>query len=128
MLSPVGDVFFEAYRVKTAALETVPVFLSEKARRSLETAVPDEKKLFHNVLRKVRNPMLRHSGSEQKHRSDCFVYPKGHRDERVFYYEDENGVVYICELARHSDQTYERLLDRGVMRHQYEGFKPMTTF
>lgn len=65
---------------------------------------------------------VRASGSESKRNSDCLVYPRGHKDERVFFY-DEDGEVYVCEPARHSDKSYERLLERGVWRANYGGWK-----
>jgi len=46
------------------------------------------------------------------------VFPKGHRDERVFYFE-ENGKIYVCELTRHSDKSYERAIEHGVYRNHY---------
>jgi hypothetical protein len=45
----------------------------------------------------------------------------------VFWFE-EDGAVYVCELARHSNQSYERLLRRGVRRARYprERFRAWT--
>jgi hypothetical protein len=28
----------------------------------------------------------------------------------------------VCELARHSDQSYERLIEQGVRRADYQDF------
>lgn len=122
LLSPVGDVFFEASRMKAAALEAVPVFLSEKARRSLEAATPDERKILDKTIRKLRDPILRHNNSEQKYNSDCLAYPKGHCPERAFYYEDDNGLAHVCDLTASHD-VYERMLNKGgVWRRDYGGF------
>ncbi|HQP31647.1 MAG TPA: hypothetical protein PLB81_09985 [Deltaproteobacteria bacterium] len=57
------------------------------------------------------------------HASDCMVYPKGHRKERIFYYELEDK-VYVCELAGHEDQSYERQMEDGVCRNDYRDFEP----
>jgi len=67
---------------------------------------------------------LRLSGSDQVHNCDCRVFPKGHRTERLFYFEAEDGRVHVCELARHSDQSYERLMQSGLCRENYRGFQP----
>jgi len=73
------------------------------------------------ILVAVGSPPLPHS--HQVRNSDCLVFPKGHRDEWVFYFEKERGEVYVCELARHSDKSYERAIERGVKRDSYTGWE-----
>jgi len=42
--------------------------------------------------------------------------------ERIFYYENEDRVVYVCALTVNHDD-YERMLDKGgVWRKDYDGF------
>lgn len=77
--------------------------------------------MFDRALKKLRLLECRRQG-DRVNNCDCLVYPKGHRDERVFFFEDEDGNVRVCELARHSDQSYERLIERGVRRDGYEQF------
>lgn len=57
---------------------------------------------------------LRVSGADRVRNCDCLVYPKGHRDERVFFFEADDGSVHVCALGRHSDRSYEQLIERGV--------------
>lgn len=122
LLSPVGEVFFEAYKARAFSFADAPIFLSDKARRALAGAPPNEEKLLEQSLRKLRDPVLRRSGSEQKINSDCLVYPKGHRPERIFFYEDEDRKVYVCDLTGKHD-VYVRMLDQGgVWRRDYNGF------
>ena len=45
-----------------------------------------------------------------------------HKDIRIFHFEDE-GKVFICEIGRHSDDSYERLRKRGVWRRDYRDFR-----
>jgi hypothetical protein len=74
-------------------------------------------------MKKLRSPELRRTMSDRVGDCDCLVFPKGHRAERVFWFE-EDGAVYVCELARHGDESYERLIARGVHRKSY----PLTAF
>jgi len=51
--------------------------------------------------------------------SDCLVYPKGHRDERIFYFEESRKIM-VCELTRKSDNSYEKAIEMGVYKSNYE--------
>jgi putative CRISPR-associated protein (TIGR02619 family) len=126
-LSAAGVALRKAYHAALNQVVTVPVYLSAAAARVYEQADPSIRALFHRALARLRFPALRRANSEQLRNCDVLVYPRGHRDERLFWYE-EDGAVYVCELARHSDQSYERLLERGVWRAQYprERFRPWT--
>lgn len=121
-LSPVGEVFVAAYRARASAFATVPVLLSEKAWRTLGAAAPDERRIMETALRKLRDPLLRRSGSAQKINSDCLVYPTGHRPERIFYFEGEDAQAYVCDIATMHD-AYERMLKGGVWRKDFGGFR-----
>lgn len=121
VLSPTGEVYFQAYQdVKAAAR---PVLLSEKARKYYESLDGETKTAFARLLRRLGLDQMRASQSETKNKSDCLVYPQGNCKERIFYYE-QDGRIYVCEIACHGD-NYEHLLDnKGVYRDEYGGFQP----
>lgn len=120
MLSPAGEVYFQAYRdVKEAAR---PILLSEKARRYYEALSGEKKEAFDRVLNKLGLDQLRAAQSESKNKTDCLVFRQGDCKERVFYYEKE-GQIFVCELACHGE-NYEHLLDnKRVYRDEYDGFE-----
>jgi len=122
LLSPAGEAFYEAYRSRKDATAGTPIWLSDAAWRTYRDAVPDVQAGFRRVLEKLRMREVWIRRSEIPGNSDCQVYPRGHRDERVFFYEKDSN-IYVCELARHSDNSYERLLERGVWRAHYGGWK-----
>lgn len=118
MLSPMGEAFYQAYRAKIEQSPIEKVYLSKQASETYRKAERSVQQEFKRILYQLANPELRRSQSEPKSNTDCLVYPQGHRDERVFYYE-EGDRVCVCELARHSDQSYERLLEKGVRKSRY---------
>lgn len=122
-LSPTGEAFYEAYQARLEQAQGTPVWLSDSAWRTYKQAEETVKKLFGRALKKLRLPELRKSGSDQVRNCDCLVFPKGHRDERIFYFEDEYGHIRVCELTRHSDQSYERAIQRGVRRSNYQNWQ-----
>jgi len=124
-LSPAGEVFFSAFTQAIEKAANCPVYLSEPASNFYEKLEPSIKARYEREIAKLRSQVLRRSNADQVRKCDCFVYPKGHRDERVFFYEKENS-VFICELARHSDESYERLIARGVQKDAYKDFKQMS--
>jgi hypothetical protein len=126
-LSAAGVALRRAYDAALDQAVTVPVYLSASAAQTYEQADPSLRSRFDRALARLRSPALRRASSEPVRDCDVLVSPRGHRDERLFWYE-EDGAVYVCELARHSDQSYERLLERGVRRAQYprERFRPWT--
>lgn len=123
MLSPTGEAFFEAYRSHVEDLPAGAVMLSSAARKTLTKTDTSTQAVMRRTLKKIASESLRRGGSDQVNASDCMVYPKGHRKERVFYYEREDK-VYVCELAGHEDQSYDRLMDKGVYRNDYRDFEP----
>lgn len=80
---------------------------------------------FDRALAKLRLRELRISQTDRVRNCDCLVFPKGHRDERIFFFGGEDHMIRVCELALHSDQSYERLIARGVRRDEYRGFSPL---
>ena len=123
-LSPTGEAFYEAYKTSLEQVQGTRLWLSEEAWQTYERAASDVKSLFDRVLRKLKMKELRVSGSDQVRYCDCLVFPKGHRDERLFYFEDDEGEVRVCELTRHSDGSYERAIQRGVIRDRYRDWRP----
>lgn len=106
-------------------LTTVGTSLLTNAKRYLNRA--DVRRLFDRALTKLRVRVLRISGADRVRNCDCLVYPKGHRDERMFFFEAEDGSVCVCALGRHSDRSYEQLIARGVRRENYTNFQAWTT-
>lgn len=125
-LSPAGEAFYEAFRARLEEA-TTPIWLSKAARLTYDQAAPNLRALFDRALRKLRLPELRASGADQVRNCDCRVFPKGHHDERAFFFEDEDGRICVCELARHSDGSYDRLIKHGVQRGNYSGFTEWKT-
>lgn len=129
LLSPAGEAFYEAYRDRLQSAEAVPILLSPSAWRTYEDAEPSIQQSYSRVLSQLRLREIRVSNSRRVGESDCLVFPEGHRDERVFYYEGDDGSIRVCELGRHSDKSYEGLIKRGVLRSNYpeEKFRKWTT-
>lgn len=124
MLSPAGEVFYEAYLAHLEKFKDVALFLSDRACKTYTSADANVKSIYARSLLKVRSPVLRGNGSAQVSNCDCMVYPKGDKNERIFYFEDTRGAIYVCELSRHSDQSYNRFISRGVKRKDYNHFIP----
>lgn len=121
-LSPAGEVYYYAYR----GILSQPgdeVLLSRKAQDTYQAADPSTRECFDKVLRNLSHAELRQNQSDLVRGSDCLVYPRGHRNERVIFYE-QDGKVYVCELTRHSDQSYERVREERVQRANYSDFTP----
>lgn len=124
LLSPAGEAFYEAYRDRLEQAQPVPILLSKAAWQTYESSEPSLRQLFDRELKKMWLRELRISCADRVRNCDCLVFPKGHRDVRVFFYEHGDGSIRVCELARHSDQSYERLIERGVRRKDYQDFQP----
>ena len=122
-LSPAGEAFYQAYRMRLATEPDNLLWLSSKARETYDSLSPDARERFRKVLGKLRKPSLRRSQSRKVPKGNCLIYPKGNRDERVIFYE-KNDKVYVCELTWHSDQTYERRIEKSVRRDEYKDFTP----
>ena len=121
-LSPTGEVFFEAFLQRQAAYASTPIWLSERALKTYENTDGNIREIFARTLRKLRDPQLRNSGSGQVGNCDCLVYPRGNRNERLFWFEGEDEFPRVCELALHSDKSYDRLIDCGVNKAAYFNF------
>lgn len=124
LLSPTGEAFYAAYRDRLTQAEQIPILLSDQAWTTYRGASPDTQRLFERTLQKLLLRELRISGADRVRNCDCLVFPKGGREERLFFFEADDSSVRVCELARHSDQSYERLIKSGVQRHDYHNFHP----
>lgn len=122
-LSPAGEAFYEAYRERILQAAGPPILLSLQAMDAYRAAAPELRRLFDRALHKLKLKELRIHGADRVHNSDCLVFPKGHREPRLFFFEGEDGKVRVCELARHGDKSYDRLMDRGVRRDSYKDFE-----
>lgn len=122
-LSPTGEALLDAYRDAVYRYQVEPVYLSDRARNTLERMDPTTQARFQHLLARLRIRPLWISRAERVHNSDCLVWPRGHRDERCFFYVEDDA-IRVCELARHSDESYENLLKRGVMSREYDNFTP----
>ncbi len=123
-LSPAGEAFYEAYLHRVETSESVPVLLSSTARKVYNASQPTVRHMFDRTIKKLRIKELRVAGSDRVNNSDCLVFPKGNRDERLFYFETELGEVYVCALSRHTDKSYERLIEKGVRCSGFTDFQP----
>lgn len=121
-LSPAGEAFYDAYKDALAGAST-EIMLSRQAREIYARSAPDQQRLFDALLSKLRLTNLRVTGSDRVDNCDCLIFPKGDREGRLFYFEKDE-VLYVCELSRHSDRSYERLISRGVRRANYGDYRP----
>jgi putative CRISPR-associated protein (TIGR02619 family) len=115
-LSPLGIAYIEAYqnRIDTA---TAAVFLSSYAVKDRVDMEPSVRAMFDRVLKRLRVPEIRRSGSKMLERKDgdVLVFPRGHVDERVYWYEDD-GAVRVVEMTRHETGYY----DCPVLKQDYD--------
>jgi putative CRISPR-associated protein (TIGR02619 family) len=122
ILSAAGEVFYEACRAREANFADVPILLSAKARNTLDAANLEDRAALLKYIGKMRDVFSRRNQSKQKNNSDCLVFPSGHVSQRIFYYENEDGLVHVCDLAPNHDQ-YVRMLDKkGVWRRDFGDF------
>ena len=105
------------------------VLLSRKARKRYSSFSSNERDYWNeHLLGKLLNEKMRDNQSEPIHgpNGTCFAYPRsGTGDARRLIYYQESDRIYVCELfpgAEH-DKDYDRLRNRGVDRHAYNGFE-----
>ena len=124
LLSVTGTVLLEAYDDALAEAAGVEVHLSGKAARSLEGMDGPQQAEFRRLLGALRVKSLWAGRAEKVHSSDCLTWPKGHKSERMFFYEADDGSVRVCEVCLHDE--YERLMarPRGVRKAAYRDFAP----
>ncbi len=118
-VSPIGYAIFERYQ---DILETgsASIKLSPSAHKDYLALDSNTRGRFDSVFKKLRVPSLWMTAARQEPPSDCLIYPGGHRDERVFFEAArDSGELRVLEIARHSDKSYERKLDRRVKSADY---------
>lgn len=108
-LSPAGEAVFRAYRARLEEAKEVPVYFTARALEWYKKADSAIQENIRRILRKLRLPDIRRNGAKKLRDCRCLVYPQGHQDERVFFCEEGEAIV-VCALARHSDESYDRLL------------------
>jgi putative CRISPR-associated protein (TIGR02619 family) len=118
-LSPAGDLLYKAFQERLAHVTDRRVNLSPQAKKALDALEGNgrervERLLAHLLISEVR------AVAGSKKNSDLRAHPRGNKAERILFYE-EDGDLYVCEICSHSDLSYERLLDAGVWRQDYEG-------
>lgn len=132
MLSPAGEAFCEAYRDRVAHAQLEPILLSAQAWDTYRNAAPDIRQLFDRALKKPGLRELRLSGSDCVRNCDCLVYPKGHRDERLFFFEGQDGSVRVCDwrgiATRVTSGSYNETFDLANTRTFSRGPKGMLEY
>lgn len=126
LLSPTGQTYFKSYKNYMQTAEKLSLYISETAKKQLENMEPSIKQEFKDIFKKLTVREVWASPAARK-QGDCLVYPQGHINERVFFFDDmENNELYICELSRHSDDSYEKLLEDGVWSEDYQNFEKLS--
>jgi putative CRISPR-associated protein (TIGR02619 family) len=120
-LSAMGEAYFAAFRDRESSVVQTPLYLSPSALAEYE------KGGYDRILRGLQMPTYRINPAKVKRepKSDCLIFPRGQYDERAFFVEDGDGMVYILELIRHGPR-YDELLRRGVLRDRYIGLVTFT--
>jgi putative CRISPR-associated protein (TIGR02619 family) len=116
-LSPLGIAYYEAYIARLESA-TTGIYLSSKAAEAYRKMEPSVRATFDRVLQRLRDPEIRRQGSKtvEQGKSNAQIFPQGHVDERVFWYESK-GLLYVLEMERHKE--YEQLLRKGVFQKDY---------
>jgi len=117
-LSPTGEAFYDSYRYWFEQAPSAPTWLSNQAWKTYRNADASVRTRFERVLTQLSKGSWR-GKADRVNKSDCLVWPKQHRDERIFFLEGDDGIVRVFELALHSDHSYENLLKRGVWSNNY---------
>lgn len=118
-LSSAGELLYKEYQRSIESIVERRVQLSPPAYKYLNSRDSMVRQRYEKLLLQLLEPRFRNN-AESKKNSDLKVYPQGGA-ERIFFYAVEDE-VYVCEISSHSDQSYERLLNRGVWRAEYKSF------
>lgn len=126
-LSAAGFVVLSAAYDRESAAASADIRLSSEARR-VYNHVPDA---FDDLLRKLGDPVLRDSQTERLQGLGGYVYPRGHRAERVLY-DLDGPTVYVCLLLRgHArgsagGDRYHAARRDGIQHQDFHGFERWT--
>lgn len=117
-LNAAGQALYEAFRSRREGCVAERVKLSTRAEEALEAMDESTRRAFRHLLTNLQTRELWQQQSDLIQRGNMRVYPRGGRSERILFFE-QGDEVRVCELCRHSDGSYERLLERGVKRGSY---------
>ncbi|MBF6593294.1 MAG: putative CRISPR-associated protein [Thermaceae bacterium] len=122
VLSPLGQAYLEAFRAELEQAQTVPVYLSKKARQDWERFAPCTQGKYRRLIARLRLPNRAAQSELKSGGGDALGYPKGHTDERLFYAEVE-GQLFVFEFAKHGKE-YDNFCTRGLCWNDYprDGF------
>ncbi len=108
----------------------VRLALHRNAWTAFREVPSNQQELFKQELCKLLDPDRRqHQSKPIKGKTDCFIFPRGHKDVRIFYYAHTDGSIRVCELVDHD--TYDQLLDQGRVfkcRYADNDFTPLELF
>lgn len=124
-LSPAGEALFQAYRTKLEQAPRIPIYFAKRALDWYEKADTNVRENIRRILQKLLLPEVRRNGAKKLKDSRCLVYPQGHQDERVFFCEEDERII-VCALARHSDKSYDKLLQSRFPCGKKGTFIPFT--
>jgi len=123
-LSPAGEAFYESYRDKLQRTPPAKVLLSHQAFETYNKADSAMQHEFKREIGKVCRLDLRAAAVDKLEGADCLVFPRGHKDVRVIFCQKRDGTIRVCEIARHSDKSYERIRQRGMNCQDDTAFRP----
>ena len=129
MLSPMGEAYYEAFKQRLEQGGGDPVLLSGSARQVYDSLDPSQSRPFDSLFQRLAIRGLRRGGSEAVTGAACFVYPRRHVNERMFYTEDPDGTVRVLEIGRHSDKSYDAIyegIQKRIKRGTYDDFQPLS--
>ncbi|NPV67102.1 MAG: putative CRISPR-associated protein [Anaerolineae bacterium] len=112
--SGLGHIVIEHFRDKQKS----KLYLSKQAQDAIRALDSTQRDIWRKLLNRMRDPEWR---SLQEHATlgGKVKIAKPASDERIFYFEEDDGSILIAEIARHSDDSYERLASRGLRRADY---------
>ena len=103
---------------REASSETL--YLSSSAAAKFRAAPANQRRAFERQINKLGTALRNSQVKLVDHtKTDCKVFTRGQSSVRIFFFEPEEGLLKICELSSHHDETYEDFLQRGVFKKDY---------
>lgn len=125
-LSPPGEAYYEAYKFLLEKKDGLAIYLAPEEQQNLEKMPPSQKEAYEQILRKLRHRELWANRAEPIENTGLLKYPSGHTNERVVFRYEKDGqqdAVWVHYLVRHSDHSYNELLDFLNNRSRRTRFK-----
>lgn len=119
-LSPAGQAFYWAFKIKAETTRRTPIFLSNKARQAYSRMPQENKTEVDTYLRKLLYPEWRRSNARAIEPQECFVIPQGHKNLRIIYVEEEERLK-VLEILTHDE--YMLLRKQGIKLESYKDFE-----